>query len=999
MVMKQKTVATGRIKNKPAVPAAKKTGALQKKFPIVGIGASAGGLEALEAFFSKMSADSGMAFVLVTHLDPDHASFMPELIQKKTAMKVQQVTDNMKIKPNRVYTIPPNREMAVMNGTLQLLEMSRARGHNLPIDSFFRSLAQDQTSNAIGIILSGTGTDGTLGIRVIKGETGLVMVQDPDSAKYDGMPRSAIETGLADFILEPSRMPEQLLGYANQTFTRPVSEIAAKDDKTMNALQKIYILLRSHKNHDFSQYKKNTICRRVERRMHIHQIDNITDYVRYLQESESEVSVLFKELLINVTNFFRDPEAFGLLKNKYLPALLQNKPEDYTIRVWVPGCSTGEEPYSVAIVLLECLAALHRHFNVQIFGTDIDEDAIDQARAGKYPESISVDVSPERLKKFFTREDNHYRINRAVRDLVVFAPQNIIKDPPFTKLDLLCCRNLLIYLGPELQQKLLPLFHYSLKQDGILFLGTSETIGQATDLFAIKEKKWKIFMRKPAKDAAQTRLAFTVQQPAAELFTQKPDRPYRGAGEADTTKLMQIILAQSDLPPCVIIDDRGEIIYIHGRTGLFLEPAEGEASSNILAMARPGLKAGLTHAIRTMTAERQEIRINGMKAKDNGGSVDINLIVRPLPAVQTGRRGLMMVLFDAVAHRPAKKTARTGPKKRAEKGVELHRLEDELRYTRENLQSTIEELETSNEELKSTNEELQSTNEELQSTNEELETSKEELHSLNEESATVNVELQRRIDDLSRTNDDIRNFLDATSIATIFLDADLCVRLFTPRATALIPLLATDVGRPLKHFANILVDIELEEFARSVLRDLAVQEAEVRDTAGNYYRMRVRPYRTANNFIDGVVFTFEDISELKQMDHARRLAAIVRDSHDAITLLDLRGKILAWNKGAEIIYGYTEAEALKMNVGDLVPRELKEETMAFIARAQREEMLSFVAKRVGKNGKIVHVWLTVSSLRDERGRQEFIATTEKDLRLLTKEARQHLTRGGDEKGP
>jgi len=478
------------------------------KFPVVALGASAGGLEAFKVFFKQMDPDSGMAFILVAHLDPTHSSILPELLQKQTEMKVCQVKDNMKVFPNQVYIIPPNREMAIIGGSLQLLEMKKPRGVNLPIDIFFRSLAEEQSSNAICIILSGTGTDGTLGLRAIKGEAGMAMVQDLGSAKYDGMPRSAIATGLADYVLSPDKMPDQLISYVKHLSKKPAGKITVEDDSILSALQKIFLVLRARTEHDFSQYKKNTICRRIERRLHVHQIDNINDYVRYLQDSEREVNILFRELLIGVTNFFRDSVGFELLLSKYLPDLLKDKPEDYQFRIWVPGCSSGEEAYSVAIIIQEYMDTIGRHFNVQIFGTDIDEEAVNIARAGLYPASISADISPDRLKKFFIKEDEQYQIKKTIREMVVFAPQNIIKDPPFTKLDLLCCRNLLIYFGPELQKKLLPIFHYSLKPDGVLFLGSSESIGQFTDLFNIHEKNVKFLNEKLPKQAINQCLIF-----------------------------------------------------------------------------------------------------------------------------------------------------------------------------------------------------------------------------------------------------------------------------------------------------------------------------------------------------------------------------------------------------------------------------------------------------------------------------------------------------------
>jgi two-component system CheB/CheR fusion protein len=829
--------------------------------PIVGIGSSAGGLEAFESFFNAMPANSGIAFVLVAHLDPTHISILPELIQKKTKMKVLQVTDNMKVQANHVYLIPPNKEMAILNGSLQLMEKLKPRGANLPIDSFLRSLAQDQGSNASCIILSGTGTDGTLGLRAIKGEAGMTMVQDEESAKYSGMPLSAIATGLVDYVLPADKMPEQLLKYVKHATKSSTAKDYEKDERLQNELNKIFILLRSGTGHDFSLYRKKTIFRRIERRMYAHQLDNMEGYVRYLQKSEQERTILFKELLIGVTSFFRDAEAFELLKKTYLPALLKEKPDNYPVRIWVPGCSSGEEVYSIAMIIQECMEDMGRLFNIQIFGTDIDDEAVNAARDGIYPDSISADVSPERLKKFFTKDENYFQVKKLIREMAVFAPQNIIKDPPFTKLDMLSCRNLLIYFEPELQNKLLPIFHYSLNKDGILFLGPSESTGQAGDLFSSLNNKSKIFKRISSGLSGHPVLNFPI--PGQVLHTVQmdtPEQPRQVEDVMNTLKLLKSMLAQSDMSPCVVIDDLANVLYIHGRTGRFLEPAEGETSNNILNMARPGLKTGLTNAINKTAASMRDTEMKGLQIKDNGTLLDLSLIVRPLPDSQTGRHGMLLVIFNVVSPDVKKKGEVQLPTK--EKNTDdIKKLEDELQYTKENLQATIRELETSNEELKSTNEELQSTNEELQSTNEELETSKEELQSINEESVTVNAELQSRIDEMVKANDDIKNLLDATAIAVIFLDIDLAVRRFTPMVTEMFPLTKADIGRPIEHFASSLIDVDLQSCSRKVLKDLALHESTVNDTAGNKYRMRIRPYRTVNNVIDGVVVTFEDVTQ------------------------------------------------------------------------------------------------------------------------------------------
>jgi two-component system CheB/CheR fusion protein len=836
-----------------------------KSLPIVGIGASAGGLEAFEAFFTAMPPDSGIAFVLVSHLDPTHVSIMPELIRKRTKMQVLQIEDGMRVLPNTVYVVPPNRDLSILNGVLQLMEQHKPRGANLPIDGFFQALARDQGANATAIIFSGTGADGTLGVKAIKGEAGMVMVQDEGSAKYDGMPRSAIATGVADYILPPDEMPGQLLKYLRHTVHATTAMTQADGGKMPDTLQKIYILLRNRTGHDFSLYKKNTILRRIERRMHVHQIDTVNDYILYLQKSAVELDILFKELLIGVTSFFRDTQAFAKLRDN-LRELLGEKPEGYTLRVWVAGCSSGEEAYSIAILLQEVMEELGRRLNVQIFGTDIDADAVNAARAGIFPVSIAAAVSEARLKRWFSQDDNHYRVKKSIREMLVFAVQSIIKDPPFTKLDLLCCRNLLIYLGPELQKKLIPVFHYSLKPDGLLFLGSSESIGQAHELFAVLDKKGKIYRRKPASVVGRPLLSFPAITAIAENAGPTQPETIRKAEELSAFQMVETILRQIDAPPCVIIDEENNIVYLHGRTGRYLEPVIGKVSVNILEMARPGLKMDLAAAIRGAATNKQECVRKNVAIEQNGGHLTIDLTVKPV-LEHSVLRGLMMVIFKETTP-PAK---RESPKKQGKgrtKDTAVEALEQELRFTRENLQTSIEELETSNEELKSANEELQSTNEELQSTNEELETSKEELQSLNEEAATVNAELQSRLDELSTTNDDMKNLLDNTHIATIFLDLDLCVRRFTPKAVEIIPLAVIDSGRPISHFATALIDTDLAADAHDVLQDLGMKEKEVRSKDGTCYRMRVRPYRTVNNVIDGVVITFEDITALKQTEEA-----------------------------------------------------------------------------------------------------------------------------------
>jgi two-component system CheB/CheR fusion protein len=960
------------------------------RFPIVGLGASAGGLAAYEEFFQALPANSGMAFIVITHLDPTHVSILPELIQRYAKVEVMVAVDGMQVQPDCVYVIPINCDLAIVNGRLQVMAQERPRGIRLPIDTFFRSLAQDQGANAIGIILSGTGSDGSLGVRAIKGESGLVMVQDPATAKYGGMPQSAIATKQVDFVLPAAEMPAQLLRYTQHQILAPPKESAAGKEDGQDALPKIFYLLRSQVGHDFSLYKKNTICRRIERRMHVLQIDDISDYVRYLQQSRPEIGILFKDLLIGVTNFFRDPAAFDTLKQKYLPDFLRDKPEDYTLRVWVPACSSGEEVYSIAMLLLECMEELNLHFSIQLFGTDLDEEAINCARAGIYPASIASDVNPQRLARFFTRDGKRYRVKKNVRELVIFAVQNVIKDPPFSKLDLLCCRNLMIYFGPELQQRVLTVFHYSLKPDGLLFLGSSESIGSASDYFFPLEKKLKIFRRRTVTDSLYP--GGILPAPPLEAHEMPVLQNPKNTKEPDILRLLETLLQQIESPPCVIIDSAGNIQYIHGRTGRYLEPPVGKASLNLLEMARPGLKGELAVAIRHAAGTKQPVKRSGLCIDDAGSQSCFDLTVKPIPE-QDAMQGLMVVTFVETATSPAEPTVPKGKAvKRAAINSETAELERELQYVRESLQTTIEELETSNEELKSTNEELQSTNEELQSTNEELGTSREELQSLNEESVTVNVELQGRIEELSAVNDDLKNLLDSTTVATIFLDSELHIRRFTPKAIEIIPLTANDVGRPVTHFVANLKENLLEAYARQVLTDLLTQEAEMESRDGRFFRLRVLPYLTVNNVVDGVVMTFEDISSSKKavqalQDSEKKYRELFESLRDGCARFDSDGRIVESNRVFQQLLGYNTEELARLNFRDLTPEKwhTKEELAAADDLAQRGYTGLFEKEYIRKDGTVLPVevqlyvvseqpsparWLTVRDISARKALEE-----------------------------
>ncbi len=835
-------------------------------FPIVAIGASAGGLEALEQFLSHVPRKSGLAFVIVQHLDPTHKGIMPELLQRATAMKVVQVKDHLTVRVDCVYVIPPNKDMTILHGVLYLLDPAAPRGLRLPIDFFFRSLAQDQEERSIGVILSGMGSDGTLGLRAIKEKAGVVLVQEPATAKFDGMPRSAIDAGLADIVAPAGELPGKIVAYLQRSPLISRTEVSC-EDKSRSALEKTVILLRDRTGHDFSLYKRNTLYRRIERRMGIHQIDRMAGYVRYLQENSQELDLLFKELLIGVTNFFRDPAAWEQLRTQAIPELLAARAPGHALRAWVPGCSSGEEAYSLAMVFREAAeeAMPKMNFTLQIFATDLDQDAIDKARQGFFLENIAADVSPERLSRFFTKEDRGYRVRKEIREMVIFAPQNLVMDPPFTKLDILSCRNLLIYLSPEVQKKLMPLFHYSLTPGGLLLLGSAETVGAYTDLFVLCSGKSRMFRRRESVlrsepvDFPSLFGAIPVVLPESQASTKPP---------VSLQTLADELILQRFAPPAVLVNDKGDILYISGRTGKYLEPAAGKANWNIFVMARENLRYELSTAFQKALRHKEPIVLHGLRAGTGDDSQRVDVSLQRLDAAGP-LQGLVMIVFTEVATSlPAQPSGRAP--KTSTRGSRVAELERELLKVRAEARATHEDMQTSQEEFRSANEELQSTNEELQSTNEELTTSKEEMQSLNEELQTVNGELQAKVDELSRASNDMKNLLDSTDIATLFLDNDLNVRRFTPQATKIIKLIPADAGRPITDLASQLNYPELADDAREVLRKLIAVEKPVSASDGRWFTIRIMPYRTMDDRIDGVVITFADITTAKTLEASLR---------------------------------------------------------------------------------------------------------------------------------
>jgi two-component system CheB/CheR fusion protein len=890
----------------------------RSQFPIVGIGASAGGLEALEQFLTRMPKDSGMAFVVIQHLDPNHVGILPELLQRITPMKVFQVSDGLNVKPNCVYVIPPNKSMSILNGALHLFEPIEARGLRLPVDIFFRSLADDRHDRSVGIILSGMGSDGTLGLKAIKEKNGIVLIQSPASAKFDGMPRSASESVIADIIAPAEELPGKLISFLK--FIPVVKFDPEMDDKYKSNLDKIIILLRDHTGHDFSMYKKNTLFRRIERRKGVHQIEKINTYVRFLQENPKEVDILFKELLIGVTSFFRDPAVWDKLKEEILPSLLNELPVEYVLRAWVTGCSSGEEAYSLAIVFKEVQEKLKKHKNLsmQIFATDLDLDAIEKARKGSYPASITSEVSPDRIKRFFVSDANGYRLSAPIREMVVFAPQNVIKDPPFTKLDILTCRNMLIYMEPELQNKMMSLFNYSLNSGGIMVLGTAETMGTAKEGFEELDPRLKIYMRIGKSNPTEL-LDFpsSFNRTKREIPGEKtiPKSPENIQTIAEQTMLQRFA------PASVLVNDKGDILYITGRTGRYLEPAAGKTNMNIFAMAREGLREALPGAFRKAMQNFEAVIIPKIKIGFNGGTQFVDVTVQQIEKISSVRNMLIVVFAEVtLLSQPVQVNPKTGKQISGRRQKEL---ESELQRSYEDMRGIREEMQTSQEELKSTNEELQSTNEELQSTNEELTTSKEEMQSLNEELQTVNVELQSKISDFLHANNDMKNLLNSTEIATLFLDKELNIRRYTDSVANIIKLRPPDVGRPFTDLVTDLKYTEIGDHCRKVLKTLTTVDTEITTNDGRWFTIRIMPYRTLDDHIDGLVITFTNIttvirSEMLLTISETRYRTLFEAAKDGILILDAEsGKIVDVNPFLIDLLGYSKQQFIEKAIWEI----------------------------------------------------------------------------------
>jgi len=913
------------------------TNIYSSQFPIVCIGASAGGLEAFEQFLSNVPKDSGMAYIVIQHLDPTQKGMLPELLQRISSMEVLQVEDRMTVEPNRVYVIPPNKTMSILNGVLYLFEPLESRGLRLPIDYFLFSLADDQHENAIGVILSGMGSDGSTGIRAIKEKNGVVLVQDPTEAKYDSMPRNAIDAVLTDIVAPASELPLKLLDFLKYT-PELISEMEI-ELKDQSALDKIIILLRTQTGNDFSLYKKNTVYRRIERRMGVHKIDKIAAYVTFLQTNPKEVDILFKELLIGVTNFFRDAAVWEKLEEVVMPQLIINQQEGALLRAWVPGCSTGEEAYSLAIVFKEAIEKINPHggISLQIFATDLDNEAIETARKGLFSVDIKENVSPKRLQRFFSTTDNGYRINNEIREMVVFAKHNIILHPPFTKLDILTCRNLLIYMDSELQKKILGLFYYSLNREGFLVLGSAETLGSQSHFFTPIESKLKIYQRTITNQTpelfdfpssfSRTKQAYIEHQP--------PVKP-----PTNIQTLADQLLLQYFSPPGVLVNNLGDIIYISGRTGKYLEPAVGKANMNIFAMLRDGLRNDFPAAFRQALMKKELVQLRNIKVGTNGGTQYLDVTIQWIDKPEA-LAGMVMIIFKDIAKVEGLKELEKKGDKISNTARQLE-LEKELQHAREEMQTTLEEMQTSQEELKSTNEELQSTNEELQSTNEELTTSKEEMQSLNEELQTVNAELLSKVDDFTRVNNDMKNLLNSTDIATLFLDKDLNIRRYTNQATKIFKLIKSDIGRPFTDQVSDLDYPELATDALEVLRTLTFIQKQITTSDGRWFSTRIMPYRTFDDRIDGLVITFFNISDHKKLEvelnEKRQMHNLLLNlSSDIIIKLSHEWKVVEFNKVAESFFGKKVGDVQDKNYFQLfVPGGQQEITEANLSKILNE---------------------------------------------------------------
>ncbi|HKV23016.1 MAG TPA: chemotaxis protein CheB [Candidatus Acidoferrum sp.] len=867
-----KSKSSGR--NKPARSAKEESLRLREHrndLLIAAIGASAGGIEAFIELIGNLAVDTGMSYVLVQHLDPEHHSMLTELLSKKTAMRVNEVTNGMTVEPNHIYVIPPNATMSISNHTLQLAPRGDSKALHMSIDHFMRALAEEQGNRAIGVILSGSGTDGTAGLAEIQAHGGVTFAQDEATAKYESMPRSAIAAGCVDYVLSPKAIARELARIARHPYLvrDQVPELAPADN---SGLSHVFQLLRKSTGVDFTHYRQTTILRRIQRRMVVHKMEKIEDYVKYLQNNPTELKALYQDMLINVTSFFRNPKMFDALKGHVFPAIMKNRSLEGSLRIWTPACASGEETYSVAITLLEALGDRGSQVHIQFFGTDISETSVQKARSGFYPENIQGDVSPERLRRFFTKVEGGYRISKSIRDMCIFAQHNVLNDPPFSQMDLICCRNLLIYLEPVLQNKVISLFHYATRPGGYLVLGTSEGVGSSTSLFSTEDRTYKIFLKKSTGVRQPVSFAMTTPEERHQygVFRIPSKQPDTSWNYLEAQKEFDRRLLSQYSPATVFINEDLEIIHTRGSVNRYLKLAPGRASLSILKMAREGLLLDLRNALSKARKDNTPVRKQNIQIKNGNGNGNgspettrvVNFEVAPIRMGNLKELYFMIVFEESIVppHPRATKTSKLARESESAVSRRIAKLEQELGATKEYLQSVIETQEATNEELQSANEEILSSNEELQSTNEELETAKEELQSANEELSTVNDELRSRNQEVTQINNDLTNLFASIDFAVVIVGSDLSIRRFTPLAQKFLGLIPADVGRPLTNINPTIEIPELQSLVLQVMSNLRAVDRQIADRQGQRYNLRIIPYRTTENKIDGAIITIIDVS-------------------------------------------------------------------------------------------------------------------------------------------
>ncbi|MBB6411967.1 chemotaxis protein CheB [Mesorhizobium sangaii] len=948
--------------------------------PVIGIGASAGGIEALGQFFDAMSADSDCAFVVVLHLDPKRESEMANVLSARTAMPVVQVVDGMRLEANHVYVIAPNSDLRIGDGALHMSKPVAPRGQGHPVDVLFSSLAADQHQRAVAIVLSGTGSNGTEGLKEIRAEGGMSLVQAPETAKFDGMPRSAIAAGMADHVLPPEKMPEALLAYIRHGYVALEAEIEATSPGGRVTLEQVLDLVRAHGSPDFRSYKRNTLKRRVHRRLGLRNIETLDEYIDELRTNPEEVRMLAGDLMISVTAFFRDAEAWKALAEQAIAPMVAERTTGASVRIWVPACSTGEEAYSIAMLVTELAEAAGKHFEVKVFATDAQEDNLRKARDGIYPAAAMAGFSVARLQRFFEKLDGTWQVSKALRDMVVFAPQNLLRDPPFSRLDLVSCRNVLIYLEPEAQQRIIALCHFALRPGGHLFLGNAETIGRHEDLFETVSKKWRIFRR-----LGPTRHDL-IDYPRSDgpMERQAIDKTILPDAEQNVpaAEMARRALLERYAPASVLIDQKGRVLYFHGTTRDYLEQPPGEPTRDLLTMARDGLGSKLRVAIRDAANEDKSVTVSArMRETKPGRSVSMTVV--PVPS-RAG--GFFLVSFAPVAQR--QETTETATRENAgDVSSGEQALQEELKAARAELRTTIEHMETTNEELKASNEEATSVNEELQSTNEELETSKEELQSFNEELNTVNAQLQHKVAELERATNDLNNLLAGSDTATLFLDTNFRIKWFSPATKGQFDLVSSDIGRPIGHFARKFSDENLLSDAETVLKKLTPIEVEVRGDSGRWYLRRMLPYRTLDNHIAGVVVTFNDITDRKrdaEMIDAARIYSetIVRTVQHPLLVLDGSLRVQSANTAFRELFAVFEEEPKGRLIFELGTGEWNDPPLRALLNevlSKDEEVHNFEIEQDFRQAGRRSMLLTATRLPQEGGRDELILIAIEDV--------------------